>query len=230
MTNKNPGCLDSILGLFSSKPKSSDKVVMNLPSDEEEEDNFPYRLRDDFLSPAEHSFYMVLKSMMGEHFTIYPKVSLADIFYVVKPNENMSAYNKINRKHVDFLICEPKTIQPLFAIELDDSSHQRVDRVERDDFVGNVFDAADLPLIHIPVRASYNTQELGQLFRQALQKETLVQPKAQATTTSANQAPTCPKCGIPMTVRKATRGSNAGQQFWGCTNYPRCHEVIPISD
>jgi hypothetical protein len=74
-----------------------------------------------------------------------PKVSLADIFFVVRPNENMRAYNKINRKHVDFLMCDTKKMAPLFGIELDDSSHKRPDRVDRDEFVEHTFDAAGLP-------------------------------------------------------------------------------------
>jgi Protein of unknown function (DUF2726)/Topoisomerase DNA binding C4 zinc finger len=239
VANTNPGCLDSILGLFRPKPKSSDVVTIDLPSDEEEE-TFPYRLRDDFLSPAEHSFYLVLKNMLGEHLTICPKVSLADIFFVVRPNENMRAYNKINRKHVDFLICDPQKMAALFGIELDDSSHKRPDRVDRDEFVEHAFDAAGLPLLRIPVRANYNTSELGALFRQALELRRKVnnpvsgasqEPVIKATpppSAAGNPPPTCPKCGIPLTMRKATRGPNAGQRFWGCTNYPRCREVIPI--
>jgi hypothetical protein len=217
-------------------------VVTDLPSDEEEtkEDTFPYRLRDDFLSPAEHSFYLVLKNMMGEHFTICPKITLAEIFFVVHPNENMRAYNKINRKHVDFLICEPKQMSPLFGIELDDSSHQRADRVDRDEFVEHTFDDAGLPLLRIPVRANYNTSELGTLFRQALElrrkldtpgpaiSEAPVIKETPSKSIASNPTPLCPKCGIPLTMRKATRGPNVGQKFWGCTNYPRCREVIPI--
>jgi hypothetical protein len=243
VTNKNPGCLDSFLGIFRSQPKSSDIVVTYLPSDEEEEeDTFPYRLRDDFLSPAEHTFYLVLKNMMGEHFTICPKISLAEIFFVVRPNENMTAYNKINRKHVDFLICDPKKMAPLFGIELDDSSHKRADRADRDEFVENAFDAAGLPLLRIPVRANYNTSELGALFRHTLELrrkthnqepeigEEPVMQDISPKSVSGSQPPLCPKCGIPLTLRTATRGPTPGQKFWGCPNYPRCRAVIPIRD
>ncbi len=108
--------------------------------------------------------------MVGEYFAICPKVSLADIFFVYRPNQNMSAYNRINRKHVDFLICEPKMMRPRFAIELDDRSHQRPEREARDDFVDGVFEEARLPLIHVPVQMAYNTAELGGLFKGALQR------------------------------------------------------------
>lgn len=32
----------------------------------------------------------------------------------------------------------------------------------------------------------------------------------------------CPKCGNSLTLRTMKKGSNAGQQFWGCSAYPRC--------
>lgn len=32
----------------------------------------------------------------------------------------------------------------------------------------------------------------------------------------------CPSCGAGMKLRTARRGANAGQQFWGCVNYPQC--------
>lgn len=38
-------------------------------------------------------------------------------------------------------------------------------------------------------------------------------------------APACPKCGIPMVLRTASKGSNAGQQFCGCANFPKCREI-----
>jgi ssDNA-binding Zn-finger/Zn-ribbon topoisomerase 1 len=36
----------------------------------------------------------------------------------------------------------------------------------------------------------------------------------------------CPKCGGPMVLRTATRGTNAGKQFYGCKNYPKCKEIV----
>lgn len=37
--------------------------------------------------------------------------------------------------------------------------------------------------------------------------------------------PLCPKCQIPMLRREAKRGANAGNQFWGCTNFPKCRST-----
>lgn len=234
-SQQNQGCLASLLALVGIKPADPDPL--------------PYRLRDDFLSPAEKSFYLVIKGMMGNFFTICPKVSLADLFFVSRPNENKSAYNRINRKRIDFVICDPQTMTPLFAIELDDSSHERADRVERDAFVDSVFEAAQLPLLHIPVKLSYNTNGLGVLFKNVLQKKNLPsnaseqntfpdQPAAtmksetQKNTSKASpseaQVPFCPKCGTPMILRTAKNGDQPGRKFYGCANYPKCRVILPF--
>lgn len=39
------------------------------------------------------------------------------------------------------------------------------------------------------------------------------------------KVPKCPECGAPMARRTARRGSNAGKQFWGCSNYPECRGI-----
>jgi hypothetical protein len=118
-TNHNPGCLAGLLRLLGIKPRQAARIETPEP-----DGALPYRLRDDFLSNAEASFYQVIQGMLGGYLTVCPKVSLSDILYVPRRNENYQAYhNKIDRKHVDFLICEPKTMRPRFAIELDDASH-----------------------------------------------------------------------------------------------------------
>lgn len=32
----------------------------------------------------------------------------------------------------------------------------------------------------------------------------------------------CPRCGAELVLRTAKRGENAGNQFYGCSNYPKC--------
>ena len=34
--------------------------------------------------------------------------------------------------------------------------------------------------------------------------------------------PICPRCDGEMVLRTARKGKNVGQQFWGCSRYPKC--------
>lgn len=209
MSAEPKGCLTALLSLVGIKLGGTTKSI----------DELPYRLRDDFLSAAELSFYQVLCTALGNHAIVCPKVNLADIFFVVRPNENQAYRNKIDRKHVDFLICDPTTMKPRCGVELDDSSHTRRDRQQRDEFVGDVFEAVDLPLVRIPARASYGVSEILALIEPHLVGEPLRPAIAVSGTT------TCPKCGVPMVKRMAKKGQNAGKAFYGCPNFPRCKEI-----
>lgn len=43
--------------------------------------------------------------------------------------------------------------------------------------------------------------------------------------TIERMTPTCPKCGGVMVRRVARKGSNAGNEFWGCSKFPACRGV-----
>ena len=38
----------------------------------------------------------------------------------------------------------------------------------------------------------------------------------------------CAQCGADMVLRTATRGERKGKKFWGCSNYPKCRNVINV--
>jgi restriction system protein len=40
--------------------------------------------------------------------------------------------------------------------------------------------------------------------------------------------PECPKCSSAMVKRKARQGARAGQEFWGCSQYPKCRGITQI--
>jgi hypothetical protein len=187
---------------------------------------FPYTTREHFLSPAEHSFFMVLKSVVSDSALVLIKVGLGDLFYPKSsdPSRFRIYTNKIDRKHVDFLLCDPKTVHPIAGIELDDKSHQRSDRKARDEFVEKVFGAAQLPLIRVPAKHSYSTTELQALLNPYLSIDRQVQ-LSEPISNPAGQ-PHCPKCGNDMVLRTAKSGANQGEKFWGCSRYPQCREIV----
>lgn len=39
----------------------------------------------------------------------------------------------------------------------------------------------------------------------------------------------CPKCGSPLIVRTVKSGTKAGEQFWGCSAYPKCRVTQRIT-
>ena len=44
-------------------------------------------------------------------------------------------------------------------------------------------------------------------------------------TSSAETPPCCPRCGKPLILRTAKKGSSAGKQFYGCSGFPQCRYI-----
>ena len=45
---------------------------------------------------------------------------------------------------------------------------------------------------------------------------------------NTNETPSCPICQQAMVMRTAKKGSNAGNNFWGCSQFPKCRGVLTI--
>ena len=93
------------------------------------------------LTDREYKFYRKLKPLADKYgLSIFTKVRLADLVEPKPKAENpfwMECFNKIKAKHIDFALADDET-SIVALIELDDKSHSRPDRIERDDFVNAV--------------------------------------------------------------------------------------------
>ncbi len=214
-TNQKSGCSAIISNLFGGTPK---------PVVEQKEDVFPYRVRDDFLSPAELNFYHILRQAIGDSAVVCLKVSLGDLFYPkTGSRSNNQAYrNKIDRKHIDFLLCDPKSMRPLLGLELDDASHRRASRQERDRFVDQVFAAAGLPLFRQPVRPSYNVRSLSATLREraGMDLPQTLQPTTPKTTSPAQA--TKPDAPLPTDDTAGKSGRPLSPPSSPATEAPLC--------
>ncbi|HWA08838.1 MAG TPA: DUF2726 domain-containing protein [Opitutaceae bacterium] len=130
-----------------------------------------YELRKSIFSHAERSFAGVLDGALPEGVTWLAKVRLGDVFKTRKgltASESATARNRIDRKHVDFLLVRSSDLAPLVGVELDDSSHEGADRKQRDAFVDDLFRSCALPILHVPAQAAYNQTELRAKIAAAL--------------------------------------------------------------
>lgn len=132
---------------------------------------YPYVRKGALLTAAERSFLGVLEKIIGARYRIYAQVRLADVI-AIRPGtdkrQRQMALNRITSKHIDFVICERFTLEVLCAIELDDSTHARDDRVARDQFVDAVLHTAELPLVRVVAKAGYQPDEIKKALEKVL--------------------------------------------------------------
>jgi hypothetical protein len=130
----------------------------------------PYRRKDYLLTVAERKFYDVLIRVVEENnWVLFSKVRLEDLLWIPANTENrFGLRNRIKSRHIDFVICDKENIRPLIAIELDDSSHKREDRIDRDEKVGHILKDAGLPLLHVIGTGFYDRKLLVDQIRSSM--------------------------------------------------------------
>jgi len=130
-----------------------------------------YRKKDFLMTRGEHQFFDILEEVVGNKYYLFPQIHLSTILdHKAKGQSWMGAFMHINQKSVDYVICDKNYIKPLLAIELDDKSHERADRQERDVEVERILNGAGLPLLRVPERDSYDKVKLSQEIDQKILK------------------------------------------------------------
>lgn len=119
------------------------------------------------MTDTEKKFVSYLKPFTDKYnLIILPQVQLQSIFKVYNKKE-ISAFNKIKSKSVDFAIVDNNYNYKIF-IELDDYTHNRKDRIKRDIFVNELFSKYELKLKRIKVQNNYNLEELESIIKEVV--------------------------------------------------------------
>lgn len=86
------------------------------------------------------------------------------------------------------------------------------------------------PALALAQEAGIEVVDGGTLRADLGHQDSLDRSSAVTEQTPLRTAPTCPACGNPMVLRTARRGSQAGQQFWGCSSFPGCRGTRQLSE
>lgn len=136
-----------------------------------EKRKYQYKRRNFFLSRAEHECYDALINAVGNDYYVFAQVHLPTLVdnKIVGQNWN-GAFRHISQKSVDFVLCDKEYISPKLAIELDDKTHERPERQERDIEVGYILKEAGLPLLRLENHGRFDLSELSQKIKDIVMK------------------------------------------------------------
>ena len=131
-------------------------------------ESYPFRPKETLMSESELDFFHVLECAIPDHTMIAPKVRLGDVIGCSESDWQAGHGPRISAKHLDFVLIERSSSRILAGIELDDRSHDRADRRERDVFVEKAMSAAQVPLLRVKVARSYSQSELQKAVNEVL--------------------------------------------------------------
>ena len=120
----------------------------------------PYYSKDRLLSKGELAFYRVLRQVVPPSLSPSMKVRLSDVIGCTGEGWRSGFGAKISQKHLDFVLVDVATTDIRLAIELDDRTHRRPDRRDRDTFVDRALATAGVPILRVPAAARYDAAAL----------------------------------------------------------------------
>jgi len=119
----------------------------------------------------EQEFFLCLQQVAKDKCYIFSKVRLLDILRInddlkyTNPDLYYSAFNKVAKMHLDFILITKDRHYIECIIELDDKTH--INRTERDAFLNRVIETISFPFIRIPAKqnGSYSPEYVLQHLR-----------------------------------------------------------------
>ncbi|MBV9391236.1 MAG: DUF2726 domain-containing protein [Verrucomicrobia bacterium] len=122
------------------------------------------------LTPAEQRFYETLDQAVDGQYHILSKVRIADMFELQSSSGSarQRLFWSIACKHIDFLLVEHQNFRPVAGLELDDNTHQRPDRRNRDQLLDELFAQANIPLLRFRIERAYREKDVLLKIREAL--------------------------------------------------------------
>jgi very-short-patch-repair endonuclease len=114
------------------------------------------------LTAAERDFFAALRDATPAGHQIFAQVRLANLVRVKQSaRRDKSHWWRIQAKCLDFVLVDSATFATRLVVELDDASHERADRRERDAFIDDVLAAAGIPILHVRWQRSYDSHALA---------------------------------------------------------------------
>ncbi len=136
-----------------------------------ETSTYHYQQKEFLVTYVENDFFKVLVKAVGNKYYVFPQIHLSSIVDHKVPNGQswQGALSKIQRKSVDYVLCEKEQLRAVLAIELDDKTHNRADRVARDEFVERVLGEAKVPLVIFRNYKTLSATDVEQKIVEALE-------------------------------------------------------------
>ncbi len=106
--------------------------------------DFRFARRSPFLRQDEIQLYERLRAAL-EDTHVFPQVAMSA--FVQHRGKSQAARNLFAQKYVDYLVCERKTMRPLYVIELDGASHGSAKAQKRDKQKNDVLASAGIPIM-----------------------------------------------------------------------------------
>lgn len=129
-----------------------------------------YSKKDAIMTPAETAFYKRLAHITAGKYIVFPQIHLSALLKnETKGKYWKAAFQRINRTSVDYVLADVETLQTVYAVELDDRSHDSPNRRARDSGVEQMLGSAGIPLVRFRNVGAMSDQDIIAKFSEVHQ-------------------------------------------------------------
>ena len=137
------------------------KIDAKINDSQIKKSHYRYYAKPYIMTARENECFKTLNEIFGAKWFVIPQVHLSALLnHKVKGQNWNAAFRHINGKSVDFVLVGKESYKIICAIELDDSTHNRTDRKERDNEIERIFSEAKIPLARIGKFENMTKQEI----------------------------------------------------------------------
>jgi hypothetical protein len=109
-----------------------------------------FEIRDRFLSDDELRCYRLLCDSIGDRAIVCLKPRVLEALRVLDAHEHLQDALRVDRKHLDFLICSDSTGHPLCAVQIDWWNEDKSEFRPREQILEQAFEHASFPVLYVP--------------------------------------------------------------------------------
>jgi len=123
--------------------------------------SFDLKRKQYIFTRSEKAFYgLLLEALENSEITVFVQMRLIDLFLSPKGKDAQWMRNKLDRKHVDFVLVGWPDGTPLLVIELDGASHDNATQQARDADKDAALASAKIPLLRTRTEEILSALEL----------------------------------------------------------------------
>lgn len=133
--------------------------------------NYTFKKKGQLFTPVERTFLQLIEQAAGQEFKVVCRVKLSDLVTVPAKSDKKrvaDALSKASAKSLDFVLCDKSDMQPVLAIDLVHKQGADGYKAQKDLFVSNALDMANIPLARVKVKSGYSVEEIKECIETKL--------------------------------------------------------------
>ena len=171
-----------------------------------------------------------LKKIVGVHVPVYSVIAFSQRCTLKDVTVESPDIKVINRQHIDTAVkyLGNQSIQALSKMDIEriyemlypytqTTEYERLQHIENVNAIKNKSKV-------VPITVKKDTEKVteAETVSESEMETTVSEQREEETTEGQNSKRICPRCSAELVLRTAKKGEHAGEQFYGCSRFPKC--------